>query len=119
MSKTDRDTLEMLRAGGMLPVFWRRKRESAKWHRGFRLGPLLVRSQCDKLAGADKARLLFAPMDTPWPEPHCRACERGTPGTDAAREGLDPNEGVRSAWAPRSAGAQTSSNHRRPTRSTK
>jgi hypothetical protein len=100
MVMTAPDVLEMLRRGGILPVYWRRKRATARWHRGFRDGTLVVRSQCGKLAGADKGRLLFAPIDEPWPDPHCGACERATPGTDAAREGLDPDEGV-SARRPR------------------
>lgn len=31
-----------------------------------------------------------------WDRSICGACERATPGSDAAREGLDPNEGVSS-----------------------
>ena len=92
--RTDPDILETLRRGGILLVYWRRKRETAKWHRGFRDGSVLVRSQCAKLAAADGGRLIFAPIDQPWPEPHCLSCERATPGTDAAHEGLDPNEGI-------------------------
>jgi hypothetical protein len=89
VARTEPDILDMLRLGGILPTYWRRKRETAKWHRGFRQGSTMVRSQCDKIAAADGGRLLFAPIDEPWPEPHCRACERATPGTDAVRDGLD------------------------------
>lgn len=87
--RTAPDVLAMLRAGGIMPTYWRRKRANSKWHRGFRQGSLMVRSQCDKIAGADGGRLLFAPIDEPWPEPRCRACEGATPGTDAVREATD------------------------------
>lgn len=86
MNKAERGVLDMLRMGGILPTYWRRKRETAKWHRGFRQGPTVVRSQCDKTAAADGGRLLFAPIDEPWPTPQCAACERATPGTDAVHE---------------------------------
>ena len=93
MARTDSDVLAGLRLGGVLPTFWRRRRATAKWHRGFRLGPQVVHSQCDKIAGLHKGNLLFAPIEEPWPEPHCPGCERGTPGTRAVRdyvsEGLD------------------------------
>jgi hypothetical protein len=79
----------MLLKGGVLPTYWRRKRDTAKWHRGFRQGTLITRSQCGKLAAADGGRLLFAPIEEPWPTPHCLACERSTPGSDAVRAGFD------------------------------
>jgi hypothetical protein len=91
---TPPDVLAKLRANGVLPTYWRRKRETAKWHRGFRQGPLMVRSQCGKLAAADGGRLLFASIDEPWPEPHCPACERATPGSDAVREAVSGSHPV-------------------------
>lgn len=91
MARTEPDVLAVLQRGGILPTYWRRKRETAKWHRGFRQGSLMVRSQCEKIAGADRARLLFASIDEPWPTPHCMACERATPGSDALRDAMkDP-----------------------------
>ena len=92
MTRTPPDVLDALRVGGVLPTYWRRKRETAKWHRGFRFGPQLVYSQCDKVAGLHKGNL-FAAIVEPWPDPQCPGCERATPGTDAVRkhvrEGLD------------------------------
>lgn len=99
---TPPDVLAILQAGGVLPIFWRRKRKTSPWHRGFRVGSMVVRSMCAKVARSDGGRLLYAPIEEPWPLPHCRACETATPGTDAAREGLDPNEGVSSSWPGRS-----------------
>ena len=81
---TGPDVLELLRRGGVEPVYWRRKWRS-RWHRGMRIGPTVVRSQCGKVAGADGGRLLFASFDEPWPEPHCGACEFAMPGTEAVR----------------------------------
>lgn len=96
MGRTDPDVLAHLQIRGVLPTFWRRRRATAKWHRGFRLGPQVVHSQCDKIAGLHKGNLLFASIEEPWPEPHCPGCERATPGTDAAREGLDVSVSVSS-----------------------
>lgn len=93
--RTEPHVLDMLRRGGTLPVYWRRKRLTSRWHRGFRQGSILVRSQCEQMVDARGGRVLFTSIDEPWPTPHCQACERATPGTNAAREGLDPNEGVR------------------------
>jgi hypothetical protein len=86
MAKTPRDVLDFLHRGGVLPIYWRRRRATAKWHRGFRQGPQIVRAQCAKWAGHHMGNLLFAPIDEPWPEPHCPGCERSMAGTDAVRE---------------------------------
>jgi hypothetical protein len=88
---TDPDVLDFLRRGGILPVYWRRKRSTAKWHRGLRQGTLMTRSMCGRLAAADGARLLFAPIDGPWPGRPCQACEIATSGADAMAEAMrDP-----------------------------
>src|SRR4051794_12995179 len=92
---TDPGVLDFLRRGGIVPVYWRRKRASAKWHRGFRQGTLLTRSMCGRLAGADGARLLFAPIDGPWPDPPCVTCEIATPGADAMAEAMRDPEASR------------------------
>ena len=105
------DILAMLAAGGTLPTYWRRRRKSAKWHRGFRTGTRIVRSQCEKLAGLHKGNLLFADLSRPWPDPHCRSCERATPGSDAVREAT--------ALVARRTGFRSNANHRRPTGGTK
>jgi hypothetical protein len=112
--------LDMLRKGGVLPTYWRRKRETAKWHRGMRVGPQLVMSQCEQIAGADAGRVIYAAIDEPWPDPHCGACERATPGTDAVRayvrEGLDVSTAVRGRHAQRRlAPTRTTSTPRRDT----
>jgi hypothetical protein len=108
VSPTHPDILAMLRRGGVLPTYWRRRakrregRRETPWHRGFRHGSQIVRAQCGKWSASDGGRVLYSPFEEPWPEPHCRACETATPGTDAVREGLDPNEGVSSARLRRS-----------------
>jgi hypothetical protein len=98
MTRTSPDVLDRLLRGGVLPTYWRRKRATAKWHRGFRLGTQIVHSSCDKIAGLHKGNLLLAPITEPWPEPHCGGCERGTPGSDAVREFV--YEGVTDPYAP-------------------
>lgn len=101
----------MLRLGGIFPTYWRRKRASAKWHRGFRQGSLMVRSQCEKIADSRGARVIYSPIEEPWPTPHCRTCETATPGSDAVRDAMrDPG----AAPVTRSARPRTNSNHQRP-----
>jgi hypothetical protein len=106
--------LDMLRKGGVLPTYWRRKRETAKWHRGMRIGTQVVMAQCERLAGADAGRVIYASIDEPWPAPHCGPCERATPGTDAVRdyvrEGLDVNTSVRRRRARRRPGLTRTTN---------
>ena len=71
------------------------RRATAKWHRGFRLGPQVVHSQCDKIAGLHKgnsaARAGF--IAGAWPESHCPGRQWVMQGTRAVRdyvsEGLD------------------------------
>lgn len=112
MTRTPPAVLAGLRLGGILPVYWRRKRASAKWHRGFRVGSRVVRSQCEKVTGLHKGNLIFAPIEEPWPEPHCPKCERATPGTDAVREATQLNvKRPRGAWVTRLTGPRSNANH--------